>query len=296
MTEGKPARDQWAEWLLHRRHGGDPEALRQALEFLYPIRDRVLANAQVREGDVLLDVGCGDGLIAFGALEKVGPAGRVIFSDISQDLLDHSRALAERMGVPDRCEFVRAAAEDLQPIANASVDAVTTRSVLIYVNPKERAFREFRRVLKPGGRLSIFEPINRFNEPRSSSVSYEGFDMTPVLDIYRKIRDFYHGLQPRDSDPMLDFDERDLVDLADGAGFREVRLEYNAEIAPPQRPGKWESVIRRAWNPKVPTLEEAMQQLLTVQEIERYTGYVRPLVASGGGRGRNAYAYLWATK
>lgn len=295
MTEAKP-RDQWAEWLLHRRHGGDPEALRTTLEFLYPVRDRILANAQVQEGDVVLDVGCGDGLIAVGALEKVGASGRVIFSDISQDLLDHSRALAERMGVLDRCAFVRAAAEELGPIADASVDAVTTRSVLIYVKPKERAFREFRRVLKPGGRLSLFEPINRFNEPRSSSVSYEGFDMTPVLDIYRKIRDFYHGLQPRDSDPMLDFDERDLVDLADGAGFREVRLEYNAEIAPPQRPGKWESVIRRAWNPKMPTLEEAMQQLLTVQEIERYTSYVRPLVESGSGRGRNAYAYLWATK
>lgn len=295
MTEAKP-RDQWAEWLLHRRHGGDPEALRKTLEFLYPVRDRVLGNAEVRQGDSVLDVGCGDGLIAFGALEKVGPTGRVIFSDISEDLLDHSHALAERMGVLERCAFVCAAAEDLRPIADASVDVVTTRSVLIYVKPKERAFGEFHRVLRSGGRLSIFEPINRFNEPKSPSVSYEGFDMTPVLDIYWKIRDFYHGLQPRGSDPMLDFDERDLVDLADRAGFREVRLEYHAEVAPPKEPGKWESVIRRAWNPKIPTLEEAMQRLLTPEAIERYTSYVRPLVESGAGRARNAYAYLWASK
>ena len=181
-------RDEWAEWLLHRRHGGDPEALRRQLAWLYPIRDRVLGNAHVREGDVVLDVGCGDGLIAFGALEKVGPSGRVIFSDISQDLLDHSRALAEQIGELERCTFVRAGAQDLSPLADGSVDVVTTRSVIIYVKPKERALREFFRVLRAGGRLSMFEPINRFSEPRAANVSYEGLDMSPVIDIYRKIR------------------------------------------------------------------------------------------------------------
>jgi ubiquinone/menaquinone biosynthesis C-methylase UbiE len=48
---------------------------------------------------VLLDVGTGDGLIAFGALDLVGEDGRVVFSDVSQDLLDHSRTLAEEAGV-----------------------------------------------------------------------------------------------------------------------------------------------------------------------------------------------------
>ena len=43
------------------------------------------------------------------------------------------------------------------------MDIVTTRSVLIYVEDKRRAFEEFFRVLKPGGRISLFEPINRFN-------------------------------------------------------------------------------------------------------------------------------------
>lgn len=289
-------RDEWAEWLLHRRHGGDPEALRRQLAWLYPIRDRVLGNAHVREGDVVLDVGCGDGLIAFGALEKVGPSGRVIFSDISQDLLDHSRALAEQIGELERCTFVRAGAQDLSPLADGSVDVVTTRSVIIYVKPKERALREFFRVLRAGGRLSMFEPINRFNEARAANISYEGLDMSPVIDIYTKIRDFYAALQPRERDPMLDFDERDLVDLVDSAGFRSVELEYHAEIAPPKEPRSWERAIRSAWNPKIPTLKEAMQRLLTPDEIQRYTDYMRPLFESDAGRSRNAHAFLWATK
>jgi cyclopropane fatty-acyl-phospholipid synthase-like methyltransferase len=84
--------DIWAQWLLHRRHGGDRERLKAALEHLYPIRDRVLTYAQIGDGGTLLDVGCGDGLIAFGALERSSTC-RVVFADISQDLLDHAAAL-----------------------------------------------------------------------------------------------------------------------------------------------------------------------------------------------------------
>ena len=113
--------DQWAQWLLQRRFGGDPERLQSQLRELYPVRDLVLQNAQLTAGEVLLDVGAGDGLIAFGALAHVGKQGRVIFSDISQDLLDHSRALAEQMGVLEQCQFIRAWADDLSPIADTSV-------------------------------------------------------------------------------------------------------------------------------------------------------------------------------
>jgi SAM-dependent methyltransferase len=147
---------------MSRRHGGDPSRRNASLNHLHAVRDRVLAHAMVADGDVLLDVGCGDGLLGFGALSRGGQTIRVIFSDVSQALLEHCRACASEMGVLDRCEFLRAAAEDLAAIARGSVDVVTTRSVMIYVSDKRRAFREFYRVLKAGGRLSIFEPIARF--------------------------------------------------------------------------------------------------------------------------------------
>jgi arsenite methyltransferase len=222
----------WAAWLLERRHGGDPEDLNVTMDFLAPVRERVLGNAALTGGETLLDVGAGDGLIAFGALELVGEDGRVIFSDISQDLLDHSRSLARQMGVLDRCEFVRASADDLSAFEDASVDVVTTRSVLIYVKDKRRAFEEFHRVLKPGGRLSIFEPINRFNTVNWSSESgiYMGHDVTPVKDLAVRVQAIYERIQPRETDPMLNFDERDLLARAERAGFGEVHLEYEANI------------------------------------------------------------------
>ena len=154
--------DQWAQWLLHRRFGGDLQRGQAMLQELAVWRDRILEHAIVAEGETVLDVGCGDGLIAFGVLDRVGEEGVVIFSDISQDLLDHCRSLAEQMQALARCRFVRAPADDLAALAPGSVDVVTTRSVLIYVQAKQQALHEFFRVLRPGGRLSIFEPINRF--------------------------------------------------------------------------------------------------------------------------------------
>lgn len=157
-----PAVDKWAAWLLHRRDGDDEEQHAKALEHLTPIRQRVLDNACIESGNVVLDVGAGDGLIAFGALDRTGANGSVIMSDVSGDLVRHARSLATQLGVEDRMSFVEASAEDLSPISDASVDVVTTRSVLIYVDDKASAFREFRRVLKPRGRISIFEPINNY--------------------------------------------------------------------------------------------------------------------------------------
>ena len=71
----KKVQDKWARWLLETRHGGDTEKHQQMMESLYPVRDKVLEHAGVKEGDVVLDVGAGDGLIAFGALDIVGPPG-----------------------------------------------------------------------------------------------------------------------------------------------------------------------------------------------------------------------------
>ncbi len=84
----------------------------------------------------------------------------MVFSDISQDLLDHCRAAAAAEGLLDRCRFVLASADSLDGVADASVDVVTARSVLIYVKDKAEALRAFYGVLRPGGRISVFESIN----------------------------------------------------------------------------------------------------------------------------------------
>jgi ubiquinone/menaquinone biosynthesis C-methylase UbiE len=65
-------------------------------------RDRILEHAAITRGETVLYVGCGDGLIAFGAPDRVGEEGLVIFSDISQDLLNHCRSLTQQLQVLER--------------------------------------------------------------------------------------------------------------------------------------------------------------------------------------------------
>lgn len=295
--ESSKAQDQWARWLLHRRHGGDEDKLKAMLESLVPVRDKVLENAALAGDETLLDVGCGDGLIAFGALEKLD-AGRVIFSDISLDLLEHARKLAEQMGALDRCDFVPADAADLAPFAAESVDVVTTRSVLIYVKDKAGAFTAFQRVLKPGGVLSIFEPINRFGYPEQEHILW-GMDVTPIVPLARKVKAVFEAIQPPGEDPMLDFDERDLLTLAERAGFREVHLELRAQIISQKdawKPDDWEDFLEVAANPKLPTLREAIHEALTPDERDTFTAYIRPRYERREGISRGAVAYLWAVK
>jgi arsenite methyltransferase len=287
------APDRWHRWLTDVRFGGDPAVRERMLtEFLYPVRDKVLDKSKLRPGDTVLDVGTGDGLIAFGALDRLGPSGQVIFSDISQDLLDHCHAAAAAEGLLDRSRFLLASADSLADVADASVDVVTTRSVLIYVKDKAASLREFFRVLKPGGRLSVFEPINVLMRDPDR---FLGYDIGPVRPLVAKLQTLYESIQPPGEDPMLDFDDRDLVRYAEQAGFAEIDLELRVTVNSDSPPVPWDRALRMSGNPHVPPLGEALDRALSPREIAEITAYLKPLVESGGGRTRSAVAFLTGT-
>jgi arsenite methyltransferase len=288
--------DVWARWVLAQDSGGGEPAGRAAGP-LAGYREGVLGRAGVAEGDVLLDVGAGAGLIGLGALDRVGPGGQVIFSDISAELLAECRRRAEALGAVQRCRFVQAGAEDLGEIADRSVDVVTTRSVLIYVSDRPAAFAEFFRVLRPGGRLSIFEPINRFAVGEPRRVLF-GLDLAPVADLAGKLASAY-ARRPPEQDPMLNFDERDLLRWVRDAGFAAVELDYRAEVEVPQPlpATDWDTLKQMAPNPLAPTYEQAMTEALTPDERARLEDHIRATLAAGGTARRTlATAYLRATR
>lgn len=279
--------DRWAAWLAERRFGGSQDARRESQKVFDEFRRRVLDGARIEAGDTVLDVGCGEGLIGFGALELVGDDGRVIFSDISEDVLNVCREIG---GGDPRCEFVRASADDL-PSGDSSVDVVTTRSTVIYLEDKPRVLREFFRVLNEGGRLSMFEPINNFASPEPDG-RFCGYDVSAVWDVAKKIQGCYGA------STLVGWDERDLLRWTEAAGFRDVEIALRLEVKPEpmMKYRDWDAFRSHAPNPLAPTLQEAMDGAMTPEEQERFVAHLRPLVERGEGTYRMASAYLRAVK
>lgn len=133
------------------------------------------ATANLRVGEVVVDLGSGGGLDVFLAARKVGPTGKAIGIDMTQDMIDRATRGARQAGLAN-VEFHLAEIESL-PLPDASVDCVISNCVLNLVPDKSRAFAEIFRVLKPGGRLAasdiaLKQPLP--NELSQSVLAYIG--------------------------------------------------------------------------------------------------------------------------
>lgn len=290
--------DQWSRWILERRDAGKQEQRDLTLSRLNLIRDRVLRNAEPLQGATLLDVGAGDGLIGLAALDAVGDSGRVVFSDISDALLHRCRQAVQSRGMADRAEFVTTGAEDLAGIGDGSVDVATTRSVLIYVADKPSAFAALHRVLRPGGRVSMFEPINRLMDPEPAG-RFWGYDLSSVAELVARVKAVSTGSQdPRFRAAMMDFDDRDLFRLAEEAGFDRVHVECHIDVAPgPTDPAvSVDALLDRAPNPNAPTVREALGAALTRQQQDQFVAALERAFVERRAVSRMAVAYLTAVK
>jgi len=123
-----------------------------------------------------------------------------------------------------------------------------------------------------------------------------GYDVSPVAPLARKVDALYDSIQPRGDDPMTDFDERDLVRLAEQAGFPDLSLELQVTVKNSKKPARWEQFLRTAGNPLIPSVAEAIDRTLSSDEAAEFSAHLRPLVESGTGQERMVVAYLTAVK
>jgi SAM-dependent methyltransferase len=130
-----------------------------------------LAFADVRRGQVVLDIGSGAGLDCFVAAEKVGPEGRVIGLDMTPAMIERARENAATFGATN-VEFRLGDAESM-PVDDGSVDWIISNCVINLAPDKPRVFREAYRVMKPGGRLSVSDIVLSDDLPDAVANSVE---------------------------------------------------------------------------------------------------------------------------
>jgi arsenite methyltransferase len=116
-----------------------------------------IATARLRPGEVVVDLGCGGGLDVLLAAPKVGPTGRAIGIDMSQDMIDLARRNAANGAGSHsvgNVEFHLSTIDKL-PLDDNSVDCVISNCVINLAPDKRAVLREVHRVLRPGGRIAV---------------------------------------------------------------------------------------------------------------------------------------------
>jgi arsenite methyltransferase len=148
-----------------------------------------LALAGIREGEVVVDLGCGGGMDVFLAARKVGSAGRVVGIDMTTEMLERARAGTQKLGLTN-VEFHQSTIDRL-PLADNSVDCVISNCVINLAPDKLAVFREILRVLKPGGRVALSDIALKQELPseiKHSVQAYVGCISGAILiDEYRSL-------------------------------------------------------------------------------------------------------------
>ena len=120
----------------------------------------------INPGDVVIDVGSGSGFDALIASKIVRPKGRVVGIDMTPAMLRKARSGAEEMGTTN-VEFRKGHAEDI-PLPDEFADVIISNGVLNLTPDKKKTLSEWKRVLKPGGRLYIGDILVEKSMPQSA--------------------------------------------------------------------------------------------------------------------------------
>jgi ubiquinone/menaquinone biosynthesis C-methylase UbiE len=219
-----------------------------------PWADRLIETGEIHEGDRVLDVACGTGIVARRAASRVGTSGSVVGLDINEEML----AVAEETaaGAQPSVEWRQGNATDL-PFSNEGFDVVCCQQALQFFDDPGAAVGEMRRVLTRNGRVAL-------------SV-WRSLDYQPVYVVLADALERHIGSEAGEMmrSPFPAWDGEDLRTLVHDAGFDDASVTI--EIGPVRYPSVAEFVRREAASSPLAEPIAAVEQEVRdemIQEVE----------------------------
>jgi arsenite methyltransferase len=201
------------------------------------------ALAQLKLGEIVLDLGSGGGIDVLLSARRVGPAGKAYGLDMTDEMLALANENKRKAGV-ENVEFLKGEIEQI-PLPGNSVDVIISNCVINLSADKNRVLREAFRVLKPGGRLAVSDVVTRgeiLPEIRQSVLLWVGCVAGALDENEYRGKLAAAGFEQVDVEPTRIYRAEDVREFLTGEGI-------DADAIAPQVDGKFMSAFVRAVKP-----------------------------------------------
>jgi len=201
------------------------------------------ALAELKPGEVVLDLGSGGGIDVLLSARRVGPEGKAYGLDMTDEMLALARENQRKSGIQN-AEFLKGDIENI-PLPDNSVDVILSNCVINLAADKDRVLREAYRVLKPGGRLAVSDVVVRGGIPpeiRRSVELWIGCIAGALEESEYRAKLTAAGFEGIEIEPTRVYRAEDAREFLSSAGI-------DAASAAPQIDGKFFSAFIRARKP-----------------------------------------------
>ncbi|MDP2700950.1 MAG: arsenite methyltransferase [Candidatus Rokubacteria bacterium] len=201
------------------------------------------ALAELKPGEVVLDLGSGGGIDVLLSARRVGPTGKAYGLDMTDEMLALARENQKKAGVGN-VEFLKGEIEQI-PLPDSTVDVIISNCVINLSADKDRVLAEAFRVLKPGGRLAVSDVVVRGEVPAQIRRSVElwiGCVAGALEDEEYRAKLAKAGFEAIEVEPTRVYRVEDAREFLEGAGL-------DADAIAPQLDGKFMSAFVRASKP-----------------------------------------------
>jgi len=202
-----------------------------------------VAQAELKPGEIVLDLGSGGGIDVFLSAKRVGPTGKAYGLDMTDEMLALARENQKKTGVTN-IEFIRGEIENI-PLPENSVDVIISNCVINLSGDKDGVLNEAFRVLKPGGRFAVADIVTRGGVPdelRKSALLWAGCLAGALEDSEYREKLAAAGFIKIDIEPTRVYRAEDLLRTLENKG-------WDCESLRAQIEGKFVSAFIRAVKP-----------------------------------------------